>query len=63
MRETRLELLLAAAPAAGRARQFTFEARHIAFKLIDALSENEHVVACRIVDAFQGFGEAHNLDP
>jgi len=40
-----------------------FEARHIAFKLIDALSENEHVVACRIVDAFQGFGEVHNLDP
>jgi len=40
-----------------------FEAIQAAFKLIDSLSDREHVVADRIVDAFQRFGEARNLGP
>ena len=36
---------------------------HVAFKLIDALSESEDVVAPRVVDAFQRFGEPRNPGP
>ena len=43
--------------------QLPFEALHVAFKLINALSEREHVVAGAIVDAFQGFGEARDFGP
>ena len=51
-------------PAAVRTRmQLPFEVLHLAFKLIDALSEREHVVAGRVVHAFQRFGEPGNLGP
>jgi hypothetical protein len=43
--------------------QLPFEALQVAFKLIDALSEREHVVAGWVVNAFQRFGEARNLGP
>jgi hypothetical protein len=37
--------------------QLRFEMLHVAFKLSDALSEREYVVAGRVVHAFQCFGE------
>jgi hypothetical protein len=40
-----------------------FEVLNVAFKLIDALSEREHVVAGRVIHAFQRFGEPRNLGP
>jgi hypothetical protein len=40
-----------------------FMVRDIAFKFIDALLEREHVVAGRVVDAFQCCGEARDFGP
>jgi hypothetical protein len=61
MRETCLELSLY--PAASRRMQLPFEVFDFAFKLFDARSKSEHVVAGRVVDAFERFGEAHNVGP
>ena len=49
-------------PAAASVRMvLPFEVLHVAFKLIDALSEREHVVAGRVIHAFQRFGEPRIL--
>ena len=59
-----LSICLLLNPAAATTRmQLPFEVLHIAFELIDALSENEYVVAGRVVDAFQRLGEPDNLRP
>jgi hypothetical protein len=59
-----LSLCLKLYTAAATARmQLPFEVRHLAFELIDALSDSDYVVAPRVVDAFQRFGEPRNPGP
>jgi hypothetical protein len=49
--------------AASARMQLSFEAPHLTFELIDALSKRLYVVADWVVDAIKGVSEVHNFGP
>src|ERR1051325_9606883 len=48
---------------AGAGMQLPSEVRHLAFKLVDPLSERDHVFALRVVHPFQRFDVSRSVGP
>src|SRR5690348_5336660 len=55
--------LLPYSAGVGARMQLSFGVLQVALELVDTLAEREHVVAGRIVDAFQRFDDPDNLAP